>query len=68
MLRCCVEKCYMNQNVFRIVFATHILLGIVYNNSTEIKIRNRYKHDTVLLQIKDFYSIRVEIPTSVSGE
>ncbi len=54
MLRCCVEKCYMNQNVFRIVFATHILLGIVYNNSTEIKIRNRYRHDTVLLQIKDF--------------
>lgn len=49
-----MKKCYMDQNVLRIVFATHILFGIVYNNSTEIKIRNRYRHDTVLLQIKDF--------------
>lgn len=47
----------LNQNVLRIVFAAHILFGIVYNNNIEIKIRNRYKNDTVLLQKKTVISI-----------
>ena len=50
-----------SQNVLRIVFAAHILFGIVYNNNIEIKIRNRYKNDTVLLQKKTVISIWIEI-------
>ena len=38
-------------------YLQHILFGIVYNNNIEIKIRNRYKNDTVLLQKKTVISI-----------